>query len=165
MTNDTHIIISRTFAAPREIVWQAWTDPETVKKWWGPKDFWSPSIKIDFKVGGKYLYCMHGPKDSPFDKDLYSAGEYKEIIPLEKIVAADYFSDEFGNKTSPTEVGLPPNMPLDMFVTTTFDDIGGTKTKLSIIYNPGSPEIRQAMIDSKIEEGWSSSLDKLASIL
>lgn len=54
------ITISRIFDAPRESVWKMWTDPKEVKKWWGPKDFTAPEIKIDFTVGGKYLYCMRG---------------------------------------------------------------------------------------------------------
>lgn len=50
------ITISRVFDAPREKVWKAWTDPELIKKWWGPKDFTAPRIEIDFRVGGKYLF-------------------------------------------------------------------------------------------------------------
>ncbi len=77
MSDKKGIVIERIFDAPRELVWRAWTDEEMTKKWWGPKDFTAPSIKIDLKVGGKYVFCMRGPKGSEWDKDMYSAGVYK----------------------------------------------------------------------------------------
>ncbi len=75
--SDDKIIITRIFDAPRDLVWKAWTTPELVKEWWGPKDFTAPSIQMDFRVGGKYLFCMHGPKGTEFDKDFWSAGRFK----------------------------------------------------------------------------------------
>ena len=60
-TPENELFIAREFNAPREIVWKAWSDPEIIKKWWGPKTFSAPFIKNDFKIGGKYLYCMRGP--------------------------------------------------------------------------------------------------------
>lgn len=159
------IVIERTFDAPVSAVWDAWTNPEMVKKWWGPKDFWSPSIKSDFRVGGKYIYAMHGPSGSQWDKDMYSAGVYKEIIPDEKIVATDYFSDENGNKTSPMEHGLTSDMPDEMEVVVKFGDAGDGKTKLSIIYSPQTESQYRGMKKSGMEEGWSTSLDKLAQLI
>ncbi len=159
------IIIERIFDAPREAVWNAWTDPTEVKKWWGPKDFWSPSAKIDFKVGGKYIYAMHGPKGTEYDRDLWSAGIYREIVPKKKIVVSDYFSDSQGNKTSPTDHGLSPDFPTEMNVEVTFNEIGKEKTKLSIVYTPESESQYEAMIKTGMEEGWGTSLDKLANLL
>lgn len=165
MAETKEIIISRIFTAPREAVWEAWTKPDLIKKWWGPKDFTAPSIESDFRVGGKYLYCMHGPADTPFDQDMYSAGVYKEIVPKELIVATDYFSDEEGNKLPPKDFNMPEGMPDEMEVTVKFDDIGNNQTKLSIIYHPFTDEARQAMLKSGMEQGWSTSLDKLGQIL
>ncbi len=84
MADTKTITIERIFNAPVEKVWKAWTTPEMVKKWWGPKDFTAPSIKIDFREGGKYVYDMRGPKGSEFDRDMYSAGVYKEIVPMKR---------------------------------------------------------------------------------
>lgn len=159
------IVIEHIFNAPVEKVWKAWTDPEVVKKWWGPKDFTAPSVKIDFKVGGKYIYCMRGPKGSAWDKDMYSAGEYKEIVPKEKLVVTDYFSDAEGNKVAATSQGLNTDMPDEMEVVVKFENIEGSKTKLSIVYRPESEAQYQGMKKSGMEEGWSTSLDKLAKIL
>lgn len=74
MEDKKTIIIERIFDNPREAVWQAWITPKMVKKWWGPKDFTAPFAKIDFRVGGKYVYAMHGPAGSEWDRDMYSAG-------------------------------------------------------------------------------------------
>lgn len=165
MEDKKKIIISRIFDAPREKVWHAWTNQDMVKKWWGPKDFTAPSVSIDFRIGGKYIYAMHGPKGTQWDKDMYSAGIYKKIVPMEKLVLSDYFSDEHGNKTSPTEQGLPTDMPEEMNVTVLFEDTEDGKTKLSIIYTPESEKAYDAMIKSGMQEGWGTSLDKLAKSL
>jgi Activator of Hsp90 ATPase homolog 1-like protein len=55
------LAITQIFNAPRERVWTAWTDPEQIKRWWGPKIFTSPYCKIDRRVAGKFLFCMRWP--------------------------------------------------------------------------------------------------------
>lgn len=163
---DKGITIERIFNASREVVWKAWTDPETIKKWWGPEGFSAPSIKIDLRVGGKYIFAMHGPKGSEWDRDMYSAGVYKEIIPNEKLVVTDYFSDEKGEMMEPSEQGQDANFPKESTVTVLFAEIEGGKTKLTIIYpKPETEEQFQALLKSGMTEGWNSSLDKLASEL
>src|SRR5512143_766237 len=97
-TNQTEVksgelVITRIFNAPRERVWKAWTDPEHLKKWWGPKTFTCPAAKMDFRVGGKYLFCMRSLEG----QDFWVAGIYKEIVVNTKIVYTDSFSDEKGN--------------------------------------------------------------------
>lgn len=160
------ITIERVFDAPREIVWKAWTDAEMARKWWGPKDFTAPNMKIDLRVGGKYIFAMHGPAGSEWDKDMYSAGVYKEIVPMEKLVVTDYFSDENGEMMEPSEQGQDPNFPKESTVTVLFEELDKNKTKLSIIYpKPETEEQFQAMLKSGMKEGWNSSLDKLANIL
>ncbi len=171
--NKNGLEITRIFDAPVEMVWKFWTEEEMAKKWWGPKDFTAPSIKIDLRVGGKYIFAMHGPKGSKWDKDMYSAGIYKEIVPPStssgqaKLVVTDYFSDENGNMTTPIDSGLEdPNFPKEHTVTVLFEEIESGKTKLSIIYpKPETEKQFQAMLKSGMKEGWNSSLDKLAEAL
>ena len=160
------IVIERIFDAPKELVYKAWTEPEMVKKWWGPEHFTAPSIKIDLKVGGMYIFAMHGPVDSQWDKDMYSAGIYKEIVPSEKLVVTDYFSDENGKQMKPSEQGQDSNFPEEMTVTVRFEDVGEGKSKLTIEYpKPTSEEQFQAIFKSGMKEGWNSSLNKLAEAL
>jgi len=152
--------ITRIFDAPRQRVWDAWTKPEELKKWWGPKDFTCPDGTSDLRVGGTYNYCMRGPAGSDFDKDMWSGGTYKEIIPLEKIVASDYFTDAEGNKINPKEYGMPGDWPEEMLVTVTFEDAGEGKTKLTLVHE-GHP----AEMADMAEAGWNESLDKFSAIL
>lgn len=159
MAGTKTINIERVFDAPVEKVWQAWTEPERIKKWWGPKDFTSPSVVNDFRVGGKAVYCMRGPEGSEWDKDMYSGGIYKEIVPLKKIVFTDSFMDKDGNVITGAEYGMP-DMPEELLVTLIFEEIEGGKTKLTLRHE-GFP----AESDMGAEEGWGQSLDKLAASL
>ena len=163
---DQKIIITRIFDASRDLVWKAWTRPELIKEWWGPQDFTAPLIQIDFRDDGKYLYCMHGPKGTEFDRDFWSAGIFKEIVPMKKIVSTDFFSDEHGNKVDPTFYGMSPEYPKEATVIVRFADVLGDHTKLTIEYpRPKSNAAFEAMKNSGMEMGWNQSFDKLEKTL
>jgi uncharacterized protein YndB with AHSA1/START domain len=156
LNKTNELVITRVFDAPRERVWKAWTEPELAMKWWGPKTFTSPVCKIDFRVGGKYLFCMRDPNG----KDFWSTGVYKEIIIPEKIVATDSFADEKGNTVPALHYGFGEDFPKEMTVVITFEDIGGkTKMTLRHIGMPAGDMSKMA------GQGWNESFDKLAAIL
>ncbi|MEN6621950.1 MAG: SRPBCC domain-containing protein [Smithella sp.] len=166
MNEGKGITIEKNINAPRLAVWRAWIEPELIKKWWGPEGFSSPGIKMDLKIGGQYIFAMHGPKGSEWDKDMYSAGTFKEIVPNEKLVVTDFFSDENGQIMEPADFGMDPGFPKELTVTVLFEEIEQGKTKLSIIYpKPETKEQMEAMRKSGMKEGWSSSLNKLKNIL
>lgn len=146
------LIIVREFDAPVEKVWRAWTEPEHTMKWWGPQDFTSPECKIDFRVGGKYIFCMKAPDGKLF----WSTGKYLEIVPLQKIVCTDSFSDKDGNVVPASEYGMTGEFPLEMQVTVTFEAIG-SKTKMTLIH-VGIPG---ANMKDMTSAGWNQSFDKL----
>ena len=157
MLDAKKFVITKIIDAPREKVWAAWTEPDHLTNWWGPKDFTAPVIKIDLRVGGKYLYAMRGPDG----KEYWSGGVFKEVIPGERIEVTDGFMDKDGNKMRPSDFGLNPDFPDESDIIIQFES-HGTKTKLSIEYKlPESPAARMAMQDSGMEQGWNSSLDKL----
>ena len=150
------LVITRIFDVPRELLWKAWTDPEYMKLWWGPKGFTSPVCKIDFRVGGVYLNCMRSPEG----KDYWSTGVYREIVESERIVCTDCFADEKGNIVPATYYGMSSDFPLEMLVTVTFEEDKG-KTKLTL---------RHAAMPSGADQdgarqGWSESFDKLSEVL
>lgn len=160
------LVIRREFDASCERVWKAWTDPEMVQRWWGPEHFTAPSIQIDLRVGGRYLYTMRGPAGTPFDVDSYSGGVFKEIVPNQKLVLTVYFSDKDGNPIDPSAYGISPDFPKEVTCTILFEEIGRNKTRLSLIYpKPESEAQYQAMLASRMTEGWNSSLNKLAEAL
>ena len=156
MTTTKNIIITRIFNAPVTVVWKAWTDPKHIMQWWGPKNFTSPTCKIDFRVGGKYLYCMRSPEG----QDFWSTGTYREIIPLKKIVCTDSFSDEKGNIVPASQYGMGDDFPLELQVTLLFEEQDG-KTKFTLEH-AGMPAGEMSEMTSA---GWNESFDKLDSIL
>lgn len=150
------LIIIRIFDAPRKLIWKAWTDPEMLKKWWGPKGFTTPFCKIDLRVGGVYHNCMRSPEE----KDYWSTGVYREIVPLERIVCTDSFADKEGNVVPATHYGVSADFPLEMLITATFEEIEG-KTKLTLRH-AGIPSGKDYY---NCKAGWNESLDKLADYL
>lgn len=155
--NTKTLVIEKVFNAPVERVWKAWTDPEEYKKWWGPEGWSAPTVKIDFRVGGTFLGSMRGAMEPGGEEvEHWSGGVYQEIIPMQKIVTTDYFTDSEGNKIDPKSFGMPGEWPDEMRVTVTFEDMDG-KTKLTVVHE-GHP----AEIAGDAETGWKQSLDKLA---
>jgi len=160
------IVITRVFDSPPERVWQAWTNPEMVKRWWGPEGFTAPSIKIDLRVGGQYVWSMRGPAGTQWDREMFNAGVYKEIVPNEKLVVTQYMSDADGHMIDASEYGQHPDFPDEMKITVLFEEIERGRTRLSIVYpKPESEAQFQAMLKSGMTEGWNSSLNKLAEAL
>ena len=151
------MVVTRVFDAPRELVWKAWTDPKYVMQWWGPKGWTSPFCEIDFRVGGKYLFCMRGPDGY----EGWNAGEYREIVPYEKIVSTMYFADSKGNKIEPEQVGSEHEAIEGAYDVTLFEDLGNGQTKLTFIGN----ETMQNAVESGQLEGWKQTLDKVAAVV
>lgn len=151
------IVIERVFDAPRELVWQAWTNPEHVMRWWGPKDFTSPTCQIDLRVGGKYIFSMQWPGGG--DK-MYSTGTYLEIVPPERLVYTDSFSDADGNVKSGADYGME-NYPEMITITVTLESMGDNQTKMTVL-NQGVPA---GEMGDMTEGGWIESFDKLAASL
>ena len=148
--------IERVFDAPRELVWKAWSDPEHLTKWWGPQHFTAPIIKVDFRVGGKYLFCMRSPEG----QDFWSTGMYREIVPHERLVFTDSFADADGNIVPASYYNMPGEFPLEMDVMITFEDMQG-KTKMTLEHF-GMPAGESGEMASM---GWNQSFDKLEASL
>lgn len=153
---ERELVITRILDAPRELLWKAWTDPEMIKKWWGPKNFTAPVIKVDLRVGGKYLYCMRSPEG----QDFWSTGVYHEIVPMERIVCTDSFADEKGNVMPASHYGMAGDWPSELVVTVTFEDHDG-KTKMTLKH-VGLPAGTMSDLTSA---GWNESFDRLADSL
>jgi uncharacterized protein YndB with AHSA1/START domain len=150
------LVITRIFCAPGDLIWRAWTDPEHLKKWWGPKNFSTPVSKIDFRVGGRYLHCMRSPEGQEF----WSTGTYKEIVPRERIVCTDSFADAEGNVVPATHYGISADFPMELEVTVMFEEQDG-QTKMTLRHI-GIPE---GEMKDQTGAGWNESFDKLAQSL
>ena len=141
---DRVLKIERVFDAPRSLVFKAWTEPEHITKWWGPRGFKSTVLKSDLRPGGAYRIHMLGP-----DGDHWSQGVYREVVPPERLVMVGSWADANGNPTRP-----------ETTLTLLFEDVGG-KTRLTLHNAIFESVTARDMHNS----GWSSSLDCLAEYL
>jgi uncharacterized protein YndB with AHSA1/START domain len=125
------IEVTKTFNAPIEMVWKLWTDPELVKRWWGPKHFTSPVAIIDFREGGRSLVSMKAPSEMG-GQEFYSLWEYVEIVPLKSIEFIQSLADKDGNKTDPTNVGMPADFPERIKTVVTFRKVADKITEMTV---------------------------------
>jgi uncharacterized protein YndB with AHSA1/START domain len=153
------LVVTRLFAAPVDLVWKAWTDPEYVMRWWGPDHFTSPSAKMDFREGGTSVVCMRAPKDFG-GQDMYSTWVYQKIVPLKRIEFIQNLADKDGNQIDPAEIGMPPEFPRDIRTVVTFKDLGNDKTEITVTeYNMPTADTEMG---KNAELGLNQSLDKMA---
>lgn len=152
------IKLKRIIDAPVEKVWQAWTEPEHVKKWWGPQDYTSPTCQIDLREGGTYLFCMRAPEYQG-GQDSYTTGKYSKIVPNERLEFTQSMADSEGNLLDPASIDMP-DMPAVTNTTVLFKSIkNNTMTELTIIENghkPGTQMFLFALL------GLYQTMDKLA---
>lgn len=149
---DRELVLTRVFDAPRELVFQAWTDPERLAGWWAPAGFTTPFCTVDLRVGGRFHYCMR----SPDGQEYWGVGIYREIVPPERIVYIDSFSDAEGNPVPPSHYGMSDNHPAEALVTVTFEEHeGGTRLVVRHALPASAPEREGAL------QGWGQMLDRL----
>lgn len=149
--SDRELVISRTFAAPRELIWQAWTQCEHLQQWWAPAGWSVPVCKMDFRVGGTWHYCMKGPMPDGSEMESWGLTVYQEIVEPERIVALDQFADAKGN--------VSPEMP-KMLNTITFTTVDG-QTQVVSHNEFAAAEDLETIIQMGMEEGMTQSWDQL----
>ncbi len=131
------LVVTRIIDAPIDVVWDAWTQPEHVMHWWGPKDYTSPSCKIDLRVGGKYIFAMQAPKEQGGQVS-YTAGVYQRIKPLELLDFTQGLSDAKGNRIDPAQIGMPAEFPAELHAVVTFRP-RGDMTEITITQTGWTP--------------------------
>ncbi|HEY2754524.1 MAG TPA: SRPBCC domain-containing protein [Pseudolabrys sp.] len=155
-------VISRVFDAPRDFLWKAFTEPEHMRQWWGPKGFKVIAAKMDLRVGGTYLYGL----ESPDGKPMWGKFVYREITPPERLVFINSFSDENGGVTRHP---MAPNWPLEMLSTFTFEEQPGGKTKFTVRWAPHNPTEEETNVFEAgrdgMTQGWSGTMEQLAAYL
>jgi uncharacterized protein YndB with AHSA1/START domain len=151
------IVVTRRFDAPLEQVWQAWSEPEQVRRWWGPMGFTCPVADMDFREGGSSLVCMRSPDGQEF----YNRWTYEQIAPMERIEFVLSHADASGARVDPAEVGLPPGIPQDVRHVVTFRTTDAGQTEMTVTeygYEPG-------FIFDLSKAGLEQCLDKMAASL
>jgi len=138
---DRTLVITRILGAPRALVFKAWTQPEHLARWWGPRGFTLPECKVDFRVGGRFYMLMRSPEGT--DHRLH--GTYREIAPPDRLVCTWAWEDEDGRLGHETRL------------TVSFAE-DGEKTRLTL---------HQAVFESveardSHDDGWTTCLERFA---
>jgi uncharacterized protein YndB with AHSA1/START domain len=144
LPTDEQILITREFAAPRELVYRAFTTPELVKRWWSANRGEVTVAEIDLRVGGMWRYVMVA--DGGFEVAFH--GEYREIVPNERIVSTEVFE------------GMPDAEAVNTMTLTEADG----RTTLEILVQHSSKEHRDAHIESGMEAGMQDAMDLLEQV-
>ena len=144
LPSDTQILITREFAAPRHLVYRAWTTPELIKRWWPAKRGKMTVAEVDLRVGGRWRYVMIA--DGGLEVAFH--GEYREIVPNERLVSTEVFE-------------LVPDA--EAVDTLTLTEQGG-RTTLTVLVQHQTRAHRDAHIESGMEAGLQDALDLLEQI-
>ena len=139
------IVIERELDAPRELVWQVWTDPDEVAKWWGPEHFTTPREKIEFdlKPGGVCRITMVGPEGEEYSSD----GHFGVVEPPQRLSFGEEVTEHPMIESGETTIE--------------FVDLGGGRTKVVVT----SRMVAAAELPEMATLGWNSQLDKLVALL
>jgi uncharacterized protein YndB with AHSA1/START domain len=147
LPTDEQILITREFDAPKELVYEAWTTPELVKRWWSGEKGEVTLAEIDLRVGGAWRYVMVA--SGGFEVAFH--GEYREVVPNERIVSTEIYE-------IPDQGDSPPTLN-----TATFTEADG-RTTLEILVQCPTKELRDTIIDSGMESGMQGSMDALEQV-
>jgi uncharacterized protein YndB with AHSA1/START domain len=143
---ERELTLTRIFDAPRELVFEAWTDPVHLKRWWGPRGFTTPACNVDLRIGGAWRIVMRFPDG--VNEHIMDA-VYREIAPPERLSFTNVALDKDGKRL------------LEGTTSITLEDLGG-KTKLTLYTRMrGLVPYADRMLEG-MEPGWSQSLERLA---
>lgn len=129
---DKKLEFTRVFNATLENAWKIWTEPELVKRWWGPDRFTCPEARMDVRIGGASVVCMRAPA-SFGGGDSYSIWRYTVIEPMQRLEFIQNLADKDGNPMKPTVLGMPPDFPEDILTVVTFKDLGNAQTEMTVV--------------------------------
>jgi uncharacterized protein YndB with AHSA1/START domain len=153
--NKKELTIMRIFDAPRELVFRAWTDPNLMAKWWGPRGVTNPICEMDVRPGGTINIVMLAGKElgEMEGQEWPMKGTFSEVIPPERLAyTSSAIEDENGTSQ------------LENKVTVTLEDLGGkTKMTLHILVTKAGPGTEAPL--SGMEMGWTQSVDKLSELV
>jgi uncharacterized protein YndB with AHSA1/START domain len=156
VVGDRTLRMERIFNAPRDLVFQVFSQPEHLVQWWGPKGWKTEILQFSFEEGGIWHYCMRcTDPNQEQGQESWGKATFQEIIVPEKVVYLDQFSDEQGN--------VVEDRP-KMIVTLTFEDLDG-KTKLVSESTFGNAEQLRTIIDMGVAEGAGQTWDRLEEYL
>ena len=148
-SSDRELVLCRIIDAPRAKVFKAWTDADVLKKWFAPLPWTTPRAELDVRPGGSSLVVMRSPEGADFP----NPGVYLEVVPNEKIVATDAF----------TQAWVPSAKPF-MTIILTFEDAGPGKTKYTARVQHWTVADREAHEKMGFHQGWGLCTEQLEAV-
>jgi len=148
-THEHELVLTRLIDAPRALLYRAWTDPEMLKQWFAPLPYTTPHAELDVRPGGANLIVMRGPDG----QDMPNRGVYLEVVPNEKLVFTDAFTDAW----------VPSPKPF-MTVILTFEDEGG-KTRYTARVRHWTAEDKETHEKMGFHQGWGICADQLTALV
>jgi uncharacterized protein YndB with AHSA1/START domain len=142
------LVLTRLIDAPREKLFKCWTTPELMKQWFVPRPWTLSDVEVDLRPGGSSKVVMRSPEGQEFP----NLGVYLEVVPNEKIVFTDAY----------TEAWVPSEKPFFTGIIT-FEDEGG-KTRYTAVARHWTAEDRKAHEEMGFHEGWGQCADQLAEL-
>jgi uncharacterized protein YndB with AHSA1/START domain len=143
--SDREIVLTRVFEAPRHLVWEAFTKPDLLRRWFGPRGWSLVVCEVDLRVGGGFRFVLRGPDGT----EMGMRGIYREIVPPERSVHIESFDDFPGVESTVTSAWV--------------EHEGKTTFTATVLYP--SKEVRDAVIQSGMEHGAAETYDRLAELL
>jgi len=147
LPSDTEILIARDFDAPRHLVYRAWTTPELIKRWWHAKRGTVTLAEVDLRVGGRWRWVMM--TDRGFEVAFH--GEYRELVPHERIVHTEVYEGVPGGDDDPA------------VVTMTLTEQAG-RTTVTQLMQVSSRKVRDMIIETGMEAGMQDAMDLLEQV-
>lgn len=144
--SDTEIVMTRQFAAPRRLIFDAWTKPELLPRWYGARGWNMTVCEVDLRVGGAWRFVWRGPDGS----DMAAGGVYREITPPDRLVYTEEFDDHW--------------YPGDSLVTHVLFERAGTTTLTTTLRYP-TREVRDLVVKSPMDLGVAEGYDRLDAVL
>jgi uncharacterized protein YndB with AHSA1/START domain len=152
---DREVHIVREFAAPRDQVFRAWTDPEQLPSWFAPSGCTIRFARLDIRPGGGFHSCIK----TPDGYECWCTGVYREVVAPERIVFTMAVSDAAGNDVEPAAAGMDPEWPAETVVTVTLAEFGGG-TRLTLHQTVSEALAKR----TGAHPSWLRMLDRLATV-
>jgi uncharacterized protein YndB with AHSA1/START domain len=156
-------VLSRTFDAPRERVFEAWTDPKQLARWWGPAGFTNPACEMDVRPGGRYRIVMRSPEG----QDYPISGEFREVVRPSRLVMTIDLKEhprEFFEELDALRPAAERGNPFRPTMTVTFEEAFG-RTTVTVSQRYDSIADRDASAKLGALEGWGQSFERLDALL
>ncbi len=147
LPTETQIKVVREFNSPRRLVYKAWTTPELIKRWWHAKRGEATVAEVDLRIGGKWRWVMV----TPDGLEVAFHGEYRELVPHERIVYTEVFE------------GMPAAEDSATMNTLTLTEKSGRTTAVMLTQTK-TREIRDAILQTGMEDGLQDALDLLEEV-